>query len=1673
MSNSFNGINVGQSANLIKGLNSDWNPASGRLNILYSPSKQCCNCTSESEKVQDKGKWQYPVITLHESVQTLLTELIPYEIVNPSSELHVPNLPAGALVMGGVSNKEAVNQLSQTIGVDLSNPDYRYALVKLTRQDGAITHASAEQGILIHYRPRNPDPNYGITEDFNSAMTKLRHFGKSMRQDYGDAIGQKEVTSYLDHFKTWGTHFVSQVDVGDTIMQVFAYPSAQFERVKKAYASGENSLSGSESVNFVYFTTDLNKGEYGFVKEYGQILNLSNSSIFKETFNESKWLETTWSRTNSVFALFSDNAQLRLRDLQNQFQDQVPIRVQLTTMTLFVEFKRGLIWQRVLNAAFVQKYQSSIGANFGIYDNRDFVTMLPEDQPGVLSTIGTPTINVYKARIDIGDMQFVAPEEVNDFTLFANVLSSSASGMVKLPGNNVRLFGQVLDMRASGQPKNAILNDAAYDGFEVACSEFLGALAVRNQANTKYNVIVDGLKYGLSGEGRDAEPIVVSDVRQVPRISALPSLVDSLQFSMTFAEAVVSNQSTCPNDDIQILVRNYLLWIAKFIAAETENQELLILRVRALDLAYYATDPSYGSFVPILPSTEYEKLVEKILNFSSAIQQQINEYQRQIEARRQQELVINVANTLNQNIIQSGQLLSNLIAANADQQKDMAGYYDSLITQQKAEAQQQNSKVAKLEAQLFEQQAVVNTAVQKYKTAVERWETMEAIKFGLDVATNLFSLGTSILIPSSSISAVKDLGKMAQMVQKTLNVLNASWKLYSGIQVEVDKLKDAQKTLDGLDGAQFGSPSTLSWDEMSINFDLIIASGPSDSTVNLAKAELQAAFKTLILRGKALTTAKSALHQIQRDIYTNQQQKEINDRQAKRLDDLKNALRPAKIEDLDKSKIDLIGLTGNLVFIQNQMLTILAKAFLMQDQALQYAHLQPATAITSFSLLKFYRALVNQQEATIEAKSKLSQYQSSTTNPISYVIDGVSPTDLINGNRFSFCIHLDAGEFYQYVNARVVSVVAEIDGIQSTDSGKYLVQLTYEGTPFNDRDTEREALTFRTPWRERVYEYNIETGTPNFTDGGASWSDGVSPITPFSTWQIALPKTETNKGIIFKNSDLTIRLSFVLKARIVDEPARQLARMNRLNIAEVGSAVSFVSFSTISAQPSVPDLVSQMNTQGACTNNWDVVFNMSLEQINKSLREQYEELKTSTTYKNVIDTQTRTKVIEGVWAVKKYHIEYGYPNLSFYTNNNDQAQLEMEILRDSSIQSCIQTGTDQPKCDPPKTIGGEKLTAKVKIGMIQGTVQTDSGSHNVLKVQLDMQIGTFDISNIDLSDDEKVEFNMALKAYFVNNPVVFLINQLDLTQLPTLNDLKPKGFYFKPLKTPSGNEMLQLFIQTGDRNLLDYSQTFLNNTPEPIPLGEECSLMVRSGLFFSSVLFESLNKNTWKMEGVNPGDIKKAWTAKFTQANVSGSVDLSKLNHTTSSPPVQGGGGSFTTYTYYIPGGNTVTWSLAGMTMEATSNGQIKLSGNRSNSMKFIEEACTKYYPCLFHCDPSCSQSQRSTDVSINVFANLPLGVGGSGRTQTVNININNQTATVTGHMSGGGPSSSDDLQAQVNQQIQSQVPEQIKNQLNVSFQPISVFALKNLLFPSNNYINFSAAYVPGDLLIVGKFTKV
>ena len=47
-----------------------------------------------------------------------------------------------------------------------------------------------------------------------------------------------------------------------------------------------------------------------------------------------------------------------------------------------------------------------------------------------------------------------------------------------------------------------------------------------------------------------------------------------------------------------------------------------------------------------------------------------------------------------------------------------------------------------------------------------------------------------------------------------------------------------------------------------------------------------------------------------------------------------------------------------------------------------------------------------------------------------------------------------------------------------------------------------------------------------------------------------------------------------------------------------------------------------------------------------------------------------------------------------------------------------------------------------------------------------------------------------------------------------------------------------------------------------------------------------------------------------------------------------------------------------------------------------------------------------------------------------------------------------------------------LKSIFNKKFTSVSLFALKNILFPAKNLIELKEAFVPGDMIIFGNFTK-
>ncbi|HEX8248866.1 MAG TPA: hypothetical protein VF599_11880, partial [Pyrinomonadaceae bacterium] len=1122
--------NLGATTNILYGYNADWlSPKQGN-NALFPPAKKALS-TTKAEPAQT-GNWDFPEIILHDTAQSLLDSLLPYEIEDPSDGIDGPKAPAGPLLIDDANRVEAIKKLSATLGVDLGKSGQGYALVKLTRIDGEAVHESQEMGVLIHPNPSKIPENLGVSKQFKKAMSALTRFKRRDEFTPSD-ITPKIANEYLNFFAEQGTHYVSSMVLGDVIFQVFAMPEARFERVKEIYAAHPDKLKGQQAVLFRVYTTDANTGAFGYVSEYGKILDFSLSETLAKAIAEGEWREPLYAETNSIFAVYDINSKVNPEVLAQDYTSVSSILTRLTSLTLYAEHNRKEIWRRVLEGGLVQKYQSAIDPNFFPYCPYDLARQLRQSElPGFLSTIATPYVNTYKAGLDLATLEFVAAEEVKDFTLYTNYLYTTDSRDIPIPGDNVLIAGQVVNLEASRITTKLILRDRAFDSVSFATQQFYGALQFENESGDKRFTVVDGLKYVSNDKGPAGRAYVQvdGDFRGAPPPDALNKLKSSLEYNYAYAE---SNLNAFARGKLTLLAEflyQSMQWITEIIPAGTDDFQLLSLRVRALDMAHIENNTALGAFVPILPYTDYQKQIDGILGYISEIDRTIDRYHNDIGLRKTQELIINVGKDLNKNIIESGKLLEGYVNASIAQQQALSGYYSSIVEQKQAEQKKQENTVDELRAQLNSGQAEVNTAVENFKQALKDWQTMEQIKFALTVATEIFTLGTSILIPSSSITAVKDLGALAQGIQKFLNVSNATWKLFEDSKAGVDKFKEAQKTFDEISGVL---SANIAWDEMSIKMDAVLSTAPADPKVNLRKAELNAAFKTYVLKGKGYASAMSSVQQTARDIYNNQQQKNLLEDQIKRMKELNTNLNPAKIGGLDKNKIDLIGLTGSLSVVRSQMLGVLSKTFILQDQSLQYTFLQPATPIDSFDVLGIRGALVKQQSNTLIASAALKQYQKTTTTPIKIEVE-IPVEQLRNGAIYQFYLQPDVSEFRIYVDARVKSMVAKIDGVTGTGSGDYLLNVAYTGRPFYDRNYNRDILTFNTLQRQRTYEYEVEGNKPKFSDHGQSWSEGVSPITPFSVWEISLPDTSKNKEITFDGLIAKVTLSFVLEARIHD-----------------------------------------------------------------------------------------------------------------------------------------------------------------------------------------------------------------------------------------------------------------------------------------------------------------------------------------------------------------------------------------------------------------------------------------------------------------------------------------------------------------------------------------------------------
>ena len=774
--------------------------------------------------------------------------------------------------------------------------------------------------------------------------------------------------------------------------------------------------------------------------------------------------------------------------------------------------------------------------------------------------------------------------------------------------------------------------------------------------------------------------------------------------------------------------------------------------------------------------------------------------------------------------------------------------------------------------------------------------------------------------------------------------------------------------------------------------------------------------------------------------------------------------------------IDVINQSNSNSEQQNQHVMASADAFALHDQWLQYTYLQPATAIEDFTLEGIQRARAEQVRKTSDSLTKMQQFRSCTTDEIEVPVE-IPVSELRDGGTHLFRIWNDFRDFMPYTDARIQSVVARVDGIERTDSGQYDLRIGYTGRPFFNKGLDGTFLAFHTEPRERTYSYKVEGNQPLFDDGGQSWSEGVTMVTPYSIWEISLPQT-SNAGLRFQSgSTVMVVLTFKLQARIKEEALQAAA-----------------------PTPTEEEKALAKSMGGnSKLHNWDVVFNMLLNNINEVLRQQYEEMQWKLGYGGKIEatTQVKTGTIKGYtinqYAVRVFDLTYGYPSLNFLVNSANKAKLSF------TISGSIQSGTkwigdvsernenklkqlaaahEIPESDltkevidgeeklvlgsleDPQPINNEQLTAIIELSTVTGVVNNDK---NIMSVVLDMAKGTFDAERIEtkLTGEEQVELNKAIKTYFATNPVYFIINSLDLKRVPTLDDLKPNQFLFKVLKTRNNPQILQLFIHTNKREVTedDRNYMYIDAVEEPIPAGHQTSLIISNRIMFNNVL-PAIIHEPWKVAGA--GEAEKRHS-EFAEAKVIGKVDKPIVKNKVNIPFGQQIYEYESTEGLY---GTEVSCNLAGMCISSQDTSAAKLSHQKEHIFYFMETITTS----LIGKTPTAEVNDVYTRVTLKITGNLPFVLSGWGRSQKLEFNFKDTTFAIEGHTSGGGFFGCDDFQAQINKKLKEQLPDQLKQKLAIGFSGFSVFAIQNLLFPCGNSIKLTTVHLPSDLILLGKF---
>src|SRR6185312_10284282 len=202
---------------------------------------------------------------------------------------------------------------------------------------------------------------------------------------------------------------------------------------------GQSQIDGLTALDYQYYTSRFNTETgpgHGYTAAAGKVILWSGDAKFQGSLNNKEWADNRYAGGNSIFAAYLKPG--AGADFLKQFSSVVPIAIELTPLAALMNVstcaETAQAWHRVFKGAMLHKYGQAVQLAFERISEFNWATLFPETTDSWMSTIATPSIDIYQERVDLSQIQLINTDAVNSFAVFAQVVQTGAAGVVQIPG---------------------------------------------------------------------------------------------------------------------------------------------------------------------------------------------------------------------------------------------------------------------------------------------------------------------------------------------------------------------------------------------------------------------------------------------------------------------------------------------------------------------------------------------------------------------------------------------------------------------------------------------------------------------------------------------------------------------------------------------------------------------------------------------------------------------------------------------------------------------------------------------------------------------------------------------------------------------------------------------------------------------------------------------------------------------------------------------------------------------------------------------------------------------------------------------------------------------------------------------------------------------------------------